>query len=224
MDADTDALRGVQFFENLSDEHIEQLAQYLQPRRRREGESVFKAGDAGRALYVVASGEVRISTQSPIGENVILAQPGPGDVFGELALLDTLPRSASATATTDTELLMLMHNDFMDLLDRDPSLGRSVLMSLAGMIRQMNVKLIEVATVDPPTRLGKAIKQLMDRYGRQDPEGVTIDHHVSIDYLVGLTLLYRSEVDRVMKQWEYENFLVWERGAGRLTVKRPDKL
>jgi hypothetical protein len=88
----------------------------------------------------------------------------------------------------------------------------------------MNDKLIEVATVAPVERVGRAINQLKERYGRSDPDGVVIEHSISVEYLVGLTLLYRADVERVMKQWEYENIIVWERGTGKLTLKRPDRI
>ena len=95
---------------------------------------IFHLGDPGDALFVIVSGDVKISLPSETGEEAILATLGGGDVFGELALLDGAPRSASATALSPTETVVLPRDRFRELIARDPALGIAILERLLRIV------------------------------------------------------------------------------------------
>jgi CRP/FNR family transcriptional regulator, cyclic AMP receptor protein len=92
------ALGRVRLFTGLGEHELESIARSMRLRRFRRGEVVFHAGDPGDALFIVTVGEIKIGLPSDSGDEAILATVRPGDFFGELALLDGAPRSASATA------------------------------------------------------------------------------------------------------------------------------
>jgi len=223
-DVDVDALRSVGIFANLPPEHLEQLAARLQPRRRTKGETIFEHGDPGNALYIVGAGEVKISVQSPTDEEIILAVLGPCDAFGELALLDGLPRSASATTTEPTDLLVLFREDFISLLETEPALGWSIMQSLAGIIRRTNEKLSDVAMLDIYGRINKKLRELAKQFGREVPGGILIDRPITSDYLAGLTGLYPVEVSRVLRLYEYEKVIERDATDARITLCDLDRL
>ena len=102
-----EALAAIPFFAGLDPEALDRLAGTMRSRRFRRGEVIFHLGDPGDALFVIVTGDVKISLPSETGEEAILATLGPGEVFGELALLDGAPRSASATALSATEIVVL---------------------------------------------------------------------------------------------------------------------
>ncbi|MCB0035931.1 MAG: cyclic nucleotide-binding domain-containing protein, partial [Anaerolineales bacterium] len=90
-----DALKSVPFFANLGSDDISELADRLVPRRFSSGQIIFHLGDPGGLLYVITDGKVKISHSTPDGQEALLAILGRGDFFGELALLDEAPRSAT---------------------------------------------------------------------------------------------------------------------------------
>ena len=92
------ALKTVPFFSNLSTDEINTLAEQLVTRRFSSGQIVFHLGDPGGLLYIITKGKVKISHSNPDGQEALLAILGAGDHFGELALLDDEPRSATAEA------------------------------------------------------------------------------------------------------------------------------
>ena len=104
-----DALSTIPFFAGLERLALERVAAGMRARRFRRGEVIFHIGDPGDALFVIVQGEVKISLPSETGDEAILATLRSGDVFGELALLDGAPRSASATAISPTETVVLPH-------------------------------------------------------------------------------------------------------------------
>ena len=123
-------------FAELPAGEAEKLAALLRQRRYRPGEPVFREGDPGTALYVIQTGEVRILLGGSDGKEVVLALLGPGEFFGELALLDGEPRSADAVVTTAAELHVLPREDFLRFLRDVPSVAVSMLASLSRRFRR----------------------------------------------------------------------------------------
>lgn len=111
------------------------------------GKTIFQKGDLGTGMYVIYSGEVSIRDG-----NTELARFGRGDFFGELALLDTEARSASAEAITDVRLLRLDQDDFFDLMEERSEVLRSIVRSLSGRIRRQN-ELLAARSVETPAQL-----------------------------------------------------------------------
>ena len=116
-----DSLAAIPFFGGLDPVALERLAATMRARRFRRGEVIFHVGDPGDALFVILSGEVKISLPSETGDEAILATLRAGDFFGELALLDGAPRSATAIALEPTETLALPRDRFRELAPRTSS-------------------------------------------------------------------------------------------------------
>jgi CRP/FNR family cyclic AMP-dependent transcriptional regulator len=132
------ALARCVLFEGIDDAALDACVACLQPRRFRRDETVFHQGDPGSALYVIASGGVKVVLPSPAaGESAILATLGPGDFFGELALLDGGAHSASVIAIEPMEALMLGRADFERLFETQPGLRRALVTSLARELRRL---------------------------------------------------------------------------------------
>lgn len=124
----------------------------------RAGEVVFNEGEVGDQIYVVDSGEIRIGRKRNTGEELILANLGRGDLFGELALLDNQPRSASAIAATDSELMTLDRATFHEQLQAHPERARSLFAMFAGRMRSMDELAMVLAFAGPSQRLEFAIE------------------------------------------------------------------
>lgn len=113
--------------------------QFVRPFNRNE--VVFQEGSRGREMYVVYSGQVRISKKDSSGQETILALLGPGEIFGEMALIDQEPRSATVTVVEDdTKLVVLDRARFMYLLRNEPEFALIVMDILCQRVREKNVQ------------------------------------------------------------------------------------
>jgi len=152
------ALRRCRLFARLDEDRLAPLAASLRSRRYRGGETIFHQDDPGDALHVVAAGAVKIVLPSAEDEEpAIIATLRPGDFFGELALFDDAPRSATAVALGATETLVLRREVFLDLIDEDQSLRRALLSSLADEIRSITAHVQDLHFLDLPGRLSRRI-------------------------------------------------------------------
>src|SRR5437870_8076256 len=111
-----DLLRSMDIFADLSHEELAKIARLLKEHKVRENDAIFAQGDPGDSLYIVLQGRVRIATSDNFGRERVLAFYGPGEFFGDMAVLTGAPRSATATASTDLRLLQLRKDDFDTLL------------------------------------------------------------------------------------------------------------
>jgi CRP/FNR family cyclic AMP-dependent transcriptional regulator len=107
-----------------------------------DGEVIFKEGDKGEGMYVVQSGKVRITRRTPSGE-VVLNTIGSGDILGEMAIFDKLPRSATASAEGEARVLSVDKTKFFKLISKDPTTAFKIIESMSSRIRSLNDELLE---------------------------------------------------------------------------------
>jgi CRP/FNR family cyclic AMP-dependent transcriptional regulator len=132
----TDTLRTVPLFESLDDAAAATLCDLLEGVDCRAEQTLFRAGDAGNAMYLIERGQVRISVKAADGHEINVAELGPGDFFGEMAMLDGQPRSANATALEDSRLAILSRKHFMSFMEDNSNVALQMLSALAHRLRQ----------------------------------------------------------------------------------------
>src|SRR5690606_22814290 len=131
-----------------------------------KGAVIFSQGDHGDALYGVASGRVRISASGAGGREVFLNIMEPGDTFGEIAVMDGLPRTAGATALERTTLILLKRVDFLNLVEKEPQLAVHLLKLLCKRLRWTSDLVEESAFLSGSARLAKRLQTLAQLHGR----------------------------------------------------------
>lgn len=136
MPCNPQLLVDVPLFEHLDEGERARLAEFVEERRLGAGEILFKTGEPGEALYVVRSGEIELFIKDTAGQKIVLALAGVGEVFGELALLDEGPRTATALALLDSDLLALKRDDLLFLFQRSPAAALRVLAAMSHMTRK----------------------------------------------------------------------------------------
>jgi CRP/FNR family transcriptional regulator, cyclic AMP receptor protein len=136
MPCDVNRLADVELFEHLGDDDRAQLAEAVDLRNLAAGELLFHAGEPGESLYIVRSGEVELFVRDTAGQKIVLTIAGEGQIFGELALLDRGPRTATAVALADTELLELDREDLLLLFQKTPAAALRLLAGMGHMTRQ----------------------------------------------------------------------------------------
>jgi uncharacterized membrane protein len=133
---DVDALRAVPLFASLDRKSAAQLGEFLSINDYEHTSSVFRNGDPGDAMYLIDLGKVRISITDADGHVVTLAELGPGDFFGEMAMLDGHGRSADATVMEDARLAKLTREDFLSFVESDPRIALEMLTAVARRLRR----------------------------------------------------------------------------------------
>lgn len=123
--------RKITLFHGLHDRQLGRVLQALQKRKYYMGEVVFEEGQAGKAVFVIRSGGVELSRRAANGKDAVLARLGPGQFFGEMALLEHQPRTATARVTEDGEIYLLYATTLESLLHRNPAIGVEIMRNIA---------------------------------------------------------------------------------------------
>src|ERR1051326_1266019 len=125
----------VPIFTLLDDEEREALAQMMDTREFKQGATVFHYGDPGGEIFILRTGRVELFVESTEGEKIVLSENEPGDVIGELSFLDGGPRTATAVAREDTQMLVLDRVRLLDFIDKHPHAAMDVLTVIGRRLR-----------------------------------------------------------------------------------------
>ncbi|MGZ6299621.1 MAG: Crp/Fnr family transcriptional regulator [Candidatus Limnocylindria bacterium] len=186
------------------------LAGAMMRRRFRRNEVIFHQGDPGDSLHIVASGAVKIILPSPEGDEAIIATLQPGDFFGELALLDGAPHSATATAVEPVETLSLARVPFQQLLDDDRGLRVALLSGLAAELRRLTGQVEELHFLDLAGRLAMRLVRLArDRDPNADGE-VRLDWPFTQSDLAAMIGGTRQSVNKLLSRLVEDGLLLIE--------------
>lgn len=208
------ALGRVRLFTGLGEHELESIARSMRLRRFRRGEVVFHAGDPGDALFIVTVGEIKIGLPSDSGDEAILATVRPGDFFGELALLDGAPRSASATALERSETLVLPRDRFRELIDTNPALRDALLTTLAAELRRLTHHVEELHFLDIEGRLAARLTRLADDDGTVQSDGtVRLDGPLTQGDLAAMIGCTRQSVNKLLGLFAEDGVIRLERDA-----------
>lgn len=212
-----DLLSKVELFSELDEEGLTRVADVIQVRSLARDTTVFHAGDPADAFYIISSGKVKIIVTSTDGKDFILTVLGAGQVFGEMALLEPAPRSATVITSTPAEILVLLREDFHRLLNNSPSLSRGLLVILSRRLRKANSKMESLAYMDVAGRLARYLLDLAGDHGQKLGNGWVVVRrptHADIAHSIGTS---RETVSRLINEFEEGFGLV---NKGRYTYIR----
>jgi len=214
-------LARVPLLADLEAGELERIAQVAIPRSFPKGARVFHEGDESDACYVIRDGDVRVTREHSDGRAIALATLGPGELFGELAMLDGGVRSASIEALTDIELLALSAADMRGLLERNGEITAKLVVALTKRLRETNERISRQSFQTVPSRVAGVLFQLVDAEGAEaGHDGVTIRmNQVDLAQLAGTS---RESVSRFLAVLERAG--VVRVGRGRVTVLEPPRL
>ena len=209
-----EALGRCRLFAGMSKESLGAITQTLRARRFRRGEVLFHEGDPGDALFVVASGAVKVVVPSEEGEEAILATLRRGDFLGELALLDGAPRSASAVALEVTEALALPRDQFLALVAGEPAIRDALLASLSGELRRLTTHVAELHFLDLTGRLAARLARLAEEHGERLPDGsIRLDAPLTQSDLAAMIGATRQSVNKLLGEFEEDGLVRMERDS-----------
>lgn len=212
-------LRAVTLFRELPDTELQTLVRQVVQRRYGRNELIFSQGDPGDGLYVVTNGHVSITRQSPDGDELILAMYEPGEFFGELALFDDEPRSASATAIEETSLLFLSRAGFRAFLETHPAAIFTCLEVIVVQLRRCTDLADEIALLDVRSRLARRLlrlaKQGMVESGPEGRKPIST-FRITQQQLASMVGTTRESVNKHLNSFVDAGVLRLERGHIRI--------
>jgi CRP/FNR family cyclic AMP-dependent transcriptional regulator len=203
-------LRKHPIFCDLDSEAFDQLCRYAKHATMKRGATIFSKGDPGNSLVAVISGTVKISISSADGRSAILNLIGPGEIFGEVALLDGLARTADATANTNCEIFVIDRREFLPFVRSQPELAMKFIELLCARLRWTSDQVEQVILQDLPGRLASALIRLTERHKLAQGGRTIAVTQQEISEMVGMT---RESINKQLRAWAARSWVRLEHGA-----------
>jgi CRP-like cAMP-binding protein len=202
-------LREHTLFSGLGADVVERLSGCATIRKVRAQTLIFAKDDPGTGLFAVSEGVVKISVPSPEGREAVLNLVYPGEIFGEIALLDGRARTADAIAMTDCELIVVDRRDFIALVSSEPKIALAMIKLLCARLRWASQQFEDVVFLNLPGRLAKLLVRLGMKSTGAGPRKLAITQR-DLSLLTGTT---RESVNKQLRTWAKLKWLRLERGG-----------
>ncbi len=195
-------LADVSLFTGLEERHLDGLFKVTTTKKLRDGQILFRKGDPGRQLYGVVEGRLKVYTSGSDGKEVVFGLADPGEMIGEIALLDSNPRSATVVAVAPSELLVLDRRDFLPFLERHPQVAVRLAELLAERLRRLSELTEDSVLLAMRSRLAKKLIALARAYGKPAPDGTRIEMKLSQQALGDMVGTSRESINKQLRAWK----------------------
>ncbi|MBV8543421.1 MAG: Crp/Fnr family transcriptional regulator [Acidobacteria bacterium] len=197
-------------FAELDERELASIAAVAKTRRYAKDDAVFHADEIGDVFYLIREGQVKVTMTSPEGKEIILSILAAGDFFGEMALFDNEPRSATVIAIEPLEVVSIWRTDFLHILSENFPITQKVLGELSKRLRNASNRIESLATMDVYGRLARFFLDLARQSGKViDNEYVAVIRptHQAIANMIGTS---RETVSRLIHDLMKQNLLLSE--------------
>ena len=210
-------------FRGFPAEQLEPLAPALKRQTFARDSYIFHEGDPGNRMYVIVSGEVKISRTHRRGDEAVMVVLMPGDIFGELALFqEGASRTADAQALEPTECITLDWNALRSFMEQHSALMLHFIKILSAYVRRQDETFAEVSFLDIPGRVARTLLELAANHGERTAEGTRIRMRISQRTLAGMVAASRENVNRALARFAAHGDIKIEGGV--ITVLKPEAL
>ena len=203
-------LRKHPIFCDLESEAFDQLCRYAKHTTLKRGATLFSKGDPGNSLCAVISGTVKMSISSPDGRSAIFNLIGPGEIFGEIAVLDGQSRTADATANTNCEIFVIDRREFLPFVRSHPALAMKFIELLCAKLRWTSDQVEQVILQNLPGRLASALIRLAEKHKLAPGDRTIAVTQQEISEMVGMT---RESINKQLRVWADRKWVRLEHGA-----------
>ncbi len=205
-------LHRVPLLARLTSEDVRTLAARGRLRRFKDGDTIVREGEAGESLFVILEGNARIVVSSATGEEATVAHLGPGECIGEFAVLDGLPRSATAVATAPTSAICVTRDDFREWLTERPEAAFALLEEMSLRLRRANQGLADHLFLGLSQRLARRLVALAGTHGNQ-ASGDGIRVRITQAELASMLGVTRESVNKELQAFANRGWISTARGA-----------
>ncbi|MBW2700948.1 MAG: Crp/Fnr family transcriptional regulator [Deltaproteobacteria bacterium] len=200
-------LKKVSIFANIDDQALGRLASLVQVREVGKDSLIFGQDDSGDALFIIASGRVKVVLYGENGKEITLTFFGEGDFFGEMSLLDDMPRSANVITCEASTLVILKRSDFVAHLEESPATAINVLGELSRRLRKADEIIGNLALLDVYGRVARLLMDLAEKDGEKVEEGTLIRKRPTQQDLASMANTSRETVSRVLGDFQKRGLL-----------------
>jgi CRP-like cAMP-binding protein len=210
MEFQNNFLKYVPIFADLDSETLEKISKLGKMKNFYKESVIFLEQESGSAMFVIASGKVKVSRVSEDGREIILTILSESDFFGEMAILDGLSRSANVTAMEDTSLFIIQRSDFISLLYEHPEVSIALLLELTKRLRAADVKIKSLSLKDAEGKVATVILQLADDMGKIKQGNVEIEKLPLQQDLANMAGTSRETISRTLHSFAKKNLIEME--------------
>ena len=197
-----DFLRKVSLFSELDDAELHQLAGVVREQHYRKNVTIFHINDPGTALFILKSGLVKITIEDQSGREIILRILYPTDFFGEMALIDGMPRSATVTTQEPSDALIIYREQFVGLIEKSPKILLDMAAVLSRRLRKVNELIRSLAFYDVYGKVARVLLNLVTERGRATERGTVIDLRLTQQELAELAGMSRETMTRTLRDFQ----------------------
>ncbi|WP_139490030.1 Crp/Fnr family transcriptional regulator [Brevibacillus dissolubilis] len=201
-------LKNTSLFENLNDSELTNIADIAIQRSYPAGTELFKQGDSGDTFYVVISGSVKVFNITKDGQEKIIAIFRSGQSFGEFALIDGEPRSASATTMEDSVFIIITRETFFRLLKKNFSLSQKLIELLVKRLRRTNEQVMDLVFLDARTQTIKTLITLANEHGQREEGTVKLNVPVTPAEIASLAGIPQDMAEEVIRELLHRQVLI----------------
>jgi CRP/FNR family transcriptional regulator, cyclic AMP receptor protein len=197
-------------FRDLDQAALDQLCRYSKTRAVKRGTIIFSKGDPGNSLFAVVKGTLKIEVTSAEGREAVFNIVGPGELVGEIALLDGKERTADAVASSDCELLVIDRREFIPFVKSQPILASKLIDLLCARLRWISDHVEQVIIPNLSSRLAKALVRLAERDGSINAKQKLTITQLELSQMVGMS---RESINKQLRAWARRKLVRLERGG-----------
>ena len=208
MGSDYEKVLGrIPLFADLDEAEVRTIAGLVATRRFKTKETVVRQQDPGGELFVILEGHTKVVTSDADGRDTALDIMGPGEVFGEVTLLDGAPRSATVIALAPCQMLVLRREPFVAFLESHPKAAIRLIEVIARRLRRLTQRADDIAFLNVSARLARRIVRLADEHGRGEGDGVRVSIRLSQQEIGDLICATRESANKHIRNWEQQGIV-----------------
>jgi CRP/FNR family cyclic AMP-dependent transcriptional regulator len=200
-------LKKIPLLQDVSHDTIHRLVQHIELKEVRRRQVVYLPGDPGQTVYFVNGGRVKISKVTRDGKELTLAYRGPGDIFGELSMVDGGPREEMAEAMENALISELSRAEFEKIVQKEPMIGYRLTKTVAARRREVENKIEQLIFKDVNAKLAELLLRLATEYGIEDSRGTLVSLKITHQEMANLIGSTRETVSLTLSQFKRKGLI-----------------
>jgi CRP/FNR family cyclic AMP-dependent transcriptional regulator len=208
-----DFLKKVPLFSELDDGELQQLAGVVREHHYKKHTTIVHVDDPGNALYILKSGLVKVTIEDQHGYEMILRILYPTDFFGDMSLLDGMPRSATVTTQEFSDVLTISRDHFLNIIEKSPKILLKMTAVVSQRLRKANELIHSLAFFDVYGKVARTLLNLATERGRVTEQGTVIDIRLTQQELAELAGMTRETMARTLREFQQAGCIRVESGV-----------
>ncbi|HLF85818.1 MAG TPA: Crp/Fnr family transcriptional regulator [Nitrospiria bacterium] len=215
-------LQRINLFKEIPADDMEELARVTRMESAKKKETIFLPGESSQQVYLLKTGRVKISRVSEEGREITLALLEPGEIFGELEILEGSARDTIAEAMEESQLCVIQKEQFLSLIRKRPELSFRLTKLIGLRLRRIESRVEDLVFRDVPSRLAHLLIQLSENYGKTTPEGIFLNIKITHQEMANLIGSIRETVSATLGEFKKEGLITFE--GRKIIILMPELL